>query len=341
MNPERQEPTRRALFRAAGLGVGAAVAVEAAPGRALAAAAAIATPSAPLWTREYWAKRGKVSLYLYRKRRSAPDAGAAPLPVLFLVHGSSIVGAAELRSQRAGPRRILADERLRALWLSTSGRWITRATASSSATDGNSDIASGVEDLTRGDRGDRARNRRSAAAISSANPPARLRAGAFAMAEPDHVDRLVLAAFTYTGKGSPTLGKRAEQVEYLPHPQSPPARPRDDREHLHPRQARHLRSRACAEAMAERRTGVWRHRADRHLSRHDRESAGGRSGEDRRRRCCWCAASMTASPPTRTCSTSSSSCPTGPAIRRHRRRRARARHSAATGPRSGTWRMAS
>jgi alpha-beta hydrolase superfamily lysophospholipase len=41
-----------------------------------------------------------------------------------------------------------------------------------------------------------------------------LRAGAFAMAAPQHVDRLVLAALTYTGKGSPTLGKRAEQLEY-------------------------------------------------------------------------------------------------------------------------------
>ena len=34
------------------------------------------------------------------------------------------------------------------------------------------------------------------------------------MARPEHVDRLVLEAFTWTGKGSPTLGKRAEQLEY-------------------------------------------------------------------------------------------------------------------------------
>jgi alpha-beta hydrolase superfamily lysophospholipase len=42
-----------------------------------------------------------------------------------------------------------------------------------------------------------------------------LRAGAFAMAAPDRAGRLVLTAVTYTGKGSPTLGKRAEQVEYF------------------------------------------------------------------------------------------------------------------------------
>jgi alpha-beta hydrolase superfamily lysophospholipase len=41
-----------------------------------------------------------------------------------------------------------------------------------------------------------------------------LRAGAYAMAQPERVDRLVLAAFTYTGKGSPTLADRSKQVEF-------------------------------------------------------------------------------------------------------------------------------
>ena len=41
-----------------------------------------------------------------------------------------------------------------------------------------------------------------------------LRAGAYAMAAPDRVNRLVFAAFTYKGEGSPTLTKRAEQVDY-------------------------------------------------------------------------------------------------------------------------------
>jgi pimeloyl-ACP methyl ester carboxylesterase len=41
-----------------------------------------------------------------------------------------------------------------------------------------------------------------------------IRAGAFAVAEPGRVDRLVLEAFTYTGKGSDTLARRAEQIEY-------------------------------------------------------------------------------------------------------------------------------
>ena len=34
------------------------------------------------------------------------------------------------------------------------------------------------------------------------------------MAAPDRIDRLVFAAFTYKGEDSPTLKKRAEQVDY-------------------------------------------------------------------------------------------------------------------------------
>jgi pimeloyl-ACP methyl ester carboxylesterase len=51
-----------------------------------------------------------------------------------------------------------------------------------------------------------------------------LRAGAFAMAYPDRVGRLVLAAFTYTGQGSPTLADRAKQLEFY---RSNNRRPRD------------------------------------------------------------------------------------------------------------------
>jgi len=42
-----------------------------------------------------------------------------------------------------------------------------------------------------------------------------LRAGAYATAAPDRIDRLVFAAFTYKGTDSPTLTKRAEQLAYF------------------------------------------------------------------------------------------------------------------------------
>jgi alpha-beta hydrolase superfamily lysophospholipase len=49
-------------------------------------------PGKAVWSEEYWAQKGDVKLYLYRKRSEPPKPGAARLPVLFLVHGSSISG---------------------------------------------------------------------------------------------------------------------------------------------------------------------------------------------------------------------------------------------------------
>ena len=42
-----------------------------------------------------------------------------------------------------------------------------------------------------------------------------IRAGAFAQAEPEHVDRLVLSAFTYKGTGSPEIGRRQTRIAEL------------------------------------------------------------------------------------------------------------------------------
>ncbi len=83
----------------------------------------------------------------------------------------------------------------------------------SSPSHGNSNVADGVEDL------------KSAVEVVAretgqqrfhflGESSGALRAGAYAMAQPERVDRLVLAAFTYTGKGSPTLADRAKQLEF-------------------------------------------------------------------------------------------------------------------------------
>jgi hypothetical protein len=56
-------PTRRDVVRAAGVGIGAALAT----GPALAAAPAappVSPDDATLWSHDYWAKKGDVSLYL-------------------------------------------------------------------------------------------------------------------------------------------------------------------------------------------------------------------------------------------------------------------------------------
>jgi pimeloyl-ACP methyl ester carboxylesterase len=93
----------------------------------------------------------------------------------------------------------------------------------STRTSGNSNIASGVADL------------QAAAAVvlketgqqrmhMMGESSGALRVGAFAVAEPNRVGRLVLQAFTYTGAGSGTLAKRSEQAAYY---QSHNRRPRD------------------------------------------------------------------------------------------------------------------
>src|SRR5579872_5576392 len=43
-----------------------------------------------IWSNEYWAQRGNLKLYLFRKRLSAPHSRQVAEPVLFIVHGSSI-----------------------------------------------------------------------------------------------------------------------------------------------------------------------------------------------------------------------------------------------------------
>ena len=70
-----------------------------------------------IWSHEYWAQRGKVKLYMFRKRAGAPKPGDGPLPVLFLVHGSSISSrpSFDLNARPAG--RIFADGQVRRLWL--------------------------------------------------------------------------------------------------------------------------------------------------------------------------------------------------------------------------------
>src|SRR5258707_14960913 len=79
-------PTRRDIVRAAGLGIGAAIA----GGTALAEPAAGARGSDTLWSGENRAEKGEGSLYLYPKRPAPPKAGDKPPPGLFLGHGSSV-----------------------------------------------------------------------------------------------------------------------------------------------------------------------------------------------------------------------------------------------------------
>jgi pimeloyl-ACP methyl ester carboxylesterase len=168
--------------------------------------------AAPVYS-DYTIRKGEVSLAVYRKRLEPITPAEPSPPVLFLVHGSSnsalssfdltVPGNGEYSTMNVFAR--LGFD----VWTMDHENY-----GRSSRTEGNSDIASGVEDLIAATdlviRETGCERLHFMGESSGA-----LRAAAFAMARPERVERLVLNAFTYTGRNSPTLAKRAEQVEYF------------------------------------------------------------------------------------------------------------------------------
>ncbi|HLK32986.1 MAG TPA: alpha/beta hydrolase [Terriglobales bacterium] len=166
-----------------------------------------------IWSHEYWAKKGDVSLYIFRKRMGNPAEDHEKRPILFLAHGSSVSSRPTFDLQVPGhdDEYSLMDK------FASYGFdvWTMdfEGYGRSSRGAGNSDVATGAEDLKAA----------SAVVLRETGLPrfhlygesgGALRAGVFAMAEPQLVDRLAFIGFTWTGKGSPTLKKRAEMVEY-------------------------------------------------------------------------------------------------------------------------------
>ncbi|HXP83840.1 MAG TPA: alpha/beta fold hydrolase [Bryobacteraceae bacterium] len=185
-------------------------------GAALAAAAPrlfAATNATPkLWSNEYFAKKAGVSLYMFRKRSTPPKSGETPRPVLFLVHGSSISSRNSFDVTVPGRGEYSVMNTFAALgfdvWTMDHENY-----GRSGQTQSNSDIASGVEDLKVGvDLVMKETGQQKVHMFGESSGG--LRAGAFAMARPERVDRLILAAFTYKGDNSPTLAERAKQLDY-------------------------------------------------------------------------------------------------------------------------------
>ena len=198
---------RRAVIKGAGLGL-VAGGLGALPARD---AAAAAVDGAEIWSNEYWAKKGDVPLWMYRKRLGAPKAGEPARPVLFFVHGSSVTSRVFDLSVPGRDDYSVMDEFARHgfdCWTMDHENY-----GKSGRTSGNSDIASGVEDLkVAAEVVTRETGQRKLHFIGESSGA--LRAGAYAMVAPERIDRLVFAAFTYKGEDSPTLKKRAEQVDY-------------------------------------------------------------------------------------------------------------------------------
>lgn len=149
---------------------------------------------------------------MFRKRLGAPKTGEPSRPVLFLVHGSSVSWRIfDLDTPGRGDYSMM---NVFARWGFDVWTMDHENYGKSGRTTGNSDIASGAQDLKAAMQVIVRDTGKSKAHFMGESSGA-LRAGVYAMIEPAHVDRLVLAAFTYKGTESPTLKKRAEQLEYF------------------------------------------------------------------------------------------------------------------------------
>lgn len=195
-------------------------------GTTLAAATVSANAAEPpqtWWTATYTAMRGDARLTAYRKRRNAPDQGKPALPILLLAHGSSVsaLPTFDLDVPDAGEYSMMnvfarLDYDVWTFDFSGYGR--------STLPSGNSDIAMGaadllaIADLIRRETGE-------ASFHLMGESSGALKSGRFAQDHPERVRRLVLEAFTWTGAGSPTLTKRAEQADYY---RTHTTRPRDE-----------------------------------------------------------------------------------------------------------------
>jgi len=171
-----------------------------------------ATPDKKIWSNEYWAQRGNLKLYLFRKRRNPPHSRQGVEPVLFLVHGSSISGRPtfDLSVPGHGEYSLMnkfAEYGFDVWTMDFSGY------GRSSVGEGNSNIADGVEDLKVAVE-IVARETGQQRYHFFGESSGALRVGAYAMQQPQRISRLVLAALTYTGEGSPTLSDRAKQLEF-------------------------------------------------------------------------------------------------------------------------------
>ena len=228
MEGSEHDVARRTVLMSAGLVganlvganlVGAGLVAGTSQARAEGAAAA---GEAEIWSSEYWAQKGNVKLNLWRKRVGAPKAGEKPLPILFLVHGSSnsTRTSFDLHVPGKGEYSVM-NIMARAgydVWTMDHDGY-----GHSGSSGNSSDIASGVEDLKAAvpvvmkETGQQKMHMYGPSSGS-------IRAGAYAMVEPERVDRLVLAAFTYKGSGAAEIQRRRNRIEEL---RASPRRKRD------------------------------------------------------------------------------------------------------------------
>jgi alpha-beta hydrolase superfamily lysophospholipase len=190
---------RRTIIAGAGVGLAASLIGE----------SSSQSPAKPdIQASEYWANKGSVKLYLYRKR-VAPKPGEQQ-PVLFLVHGSSNSARSSYDLNIPGKEyslmNVMAGYGFDVWTMDHDGY------GRSGSSGNNSDIASGVEDLKVAIPVVVQESGQQKLHMYGTSSGA-IRAGAYAQAQPDRVDRLILSAFTYKGTGSPEIARRNKVAE--------------------------------------------------------------------------------------------------------------------------------
>ncbi len=169
--------------------------------------------------KEYWTKKGDIDLYIYRKYLGS----AQGKPLLFLVHGSSLSARPgyDIQVPGRGSAYSMMDQCAAAgydVWTMDHEGY-----GRSSRSNRNSDVAMAVEDIDAAMKVIVRETGRGVFHLYGQSGGA-LRAAMYAQTRPQHVDRLVLDAFTWTGDGSPTLAKRREKLDQW---RSSPTRPVD------------------------------------------------------------------------------------------------------------------
>ena len=170
------------------------------------------------WSEDYFVTREDVKLYVYRKRATAPTPGAKPLPVLFLVHGSTVSGRNTYDLQVPGAADYSVMDHFAALGYDV---WTVDHEGygrSSWSGRGNSDIQTGAKDLEAVIPFVLEKTGAQQVCMFGSSSGA-LRACLYTQANPDKVERLGLSALVYTGAGSPTLEQRRKKLpEYSASP---------------------------------------------------------------------------------------------------------------------------
>jgi alpha-beta hydrolase superfamily lysophospholipase len=166
---------------------------------------------------EFWTNKGEVKLYIYRKRLLTE--GRENMPVLFLVHGSTPSSRGSFDLQVPGREYSVMDHFARLGF----DVWTMDHEGYGGSTHGNGHcgIMVGVEDLKAAlPLVERTTGKH--AVMMYGQSSGAIRAGAFAVAEPTRVERLILDAFTYTGTNAPEIDRRRAAADrYRANPRRP------------------------------------------------------------------------------------------------------------------------